>query len=199
MAGMSESEFARRIKHSPGYVNKLKEEGRLVFTKDGRVNAPASEKLIAQTGGGRPDVAERHAAAKTATKAAEAKKTDKAGQGMPEAKKTQPAPQDEAPGEKLVDAKTRKESAQADQEEMKAKQMAGNLIAREDVDAAMRFIGGAVRAAFDVFPDQTAPLVAPITDMAEIHETISQACHDALHSIGDAIKRQVEQLARVPE
>ena len=72
--------------------------------------------------------------------------------------------------------------------------MIGNLVPREDVDAAMRFIGGAVRAAFDVFPDQTSPLVAPVTDLAEIHETLSQACRDALHGIGDAIKRQQDEL-----
>ena len=92
--------------------------------------------------------------------------------------------------ERLVDAKTRKESAQADQEEMKAAQMAGNLLAREDVDAAMKFLGAAVRAAMEVFPDQTAPLVVASTDMNEIHATLTDACRNVLADIGAAIQRQ---------
>ena len=201
MAGMSESEFARRIKRSPSYINKLKEEGRLVFTKDGRVNAPASEKLIAQTGGGRPDVADRHAAAKTATKAAEAKKTESLGAGIGGEEKTAHSAtakaigsEQERIGNTLQASRAVKEKYAALKAKAEYETMIGDLIPREDVDAAMRFIGGAVRAAFDVFPDQTAPLVAPIADLAEIHETLSQACRDALHGIGDAIKQQQEEL-----
>lgn len=98
--------------------------------------------------------------------------------------------------ERLIDAKLRKESAQADQEEMKAAQMRGDLIPREEVDAAMKFIGGAVRAALEVFPDQTAPLVAPISDLTEINEVLAQACRDALHGIGEAIERQKKDMER---
>ncbi len=201
MAGMSESEFARRIKRAPSYINKLKEEGRLVFTKDGRVNAPASEKLIEQTGGGRPDVAQRHAVARTATKATEAKKAQKAGQGILGEEKNAHAPTAQASaadheriGNSMQAARAVKEKYSALKAKAEYETMIGNLVPREDVDAAMRFIGGAVRAAFDVFPDQTSPLVAPVTDLAEIHETLSQACRDALHGIGDAIKRQQDEL-----
>lgn len=87
-------------------------------------------------------------------------------------------------------AMARKISAQADQEEMKAAQMAGNLIAREDVDAAMRFLGAAVRAAMDVFPDQTAPVVCAVTDLNETHALLTDACRNVLADIGAAIERQ---------
>ena len=87
-------------------------------------------------------------------------------------------------------AMARKISAQADQEEMKAAQMAGNLIAREDVDAAMRFLGAAVRAAMDVFPDQTAPIVCAVADLNETHALLTDACRNVLADIGAAIERQ---------
>ena len=201
MTWMSQSAFARRIGHSPSYVTKLKDEGRLVMTASGKVDAEASEKLIAQTGGSRPDVAQRHAAAKTATKATEAKKTQNAGQGILGEEKNAHAPTAQASaadheriGNSLQASRAVKEKYSALKAKAEYETMIGNLVPREDVDAAMRFIGGAVRAAFDVFPDQTAPLVAPVTDLAEIHETLTQVCRDALHSIGDAIKRQQEEL-----
>lgn len=203
MTGMSQSAFARRIGHSPSYVTKLKDEGRLVLTTDGKVDAVASEKLIAQTGGGRPDVAQRHAAAKTATRAAGAKKTQSLGNGIGDEEKAAHAPTAKASaadheriGNSMQAARAVKEKYSALKAKAEYETMIGNLVPREDVDAAMRFIGAAVRAGFDVFPDQTAPLVAPVTDLAEIHETLAQACHDALHGIGDAIKRQIEQLSK---
>ena len=194
---MSKSAFARRIGHSPSYVTKLKDEGRLVLTSDGRVDAEASEKFIEQTGGGRPDVAQRHASAKTAKKATEAKKTN----GIGGEQKTAHAPTAQAGaadheriGNSLQASRAVKEKYSALKAKAEYETMIGNLVPREDVDAAMRFIGTAVRAVLDVFPDQTSPLVAPVTDLAEIHETLAQACRDALHSIGDAIKRQQDEL-----
>lgn len=201
MSGMSKSAFARRIGHGPSYVTKLKDEGRLVLTADGKVDAEASERLIAQTGGGRPDVAARHAAAKKAPRAAGAKKTQNIGHGIGGEQKTAhgaTAPAGAADHERIGNSLQASRAVKEKYSALKAKAeyetMIGNLVPREDVDAAMRFIGGAVRAAFDVFPDQTAPLVAPVTDLADIHETLTQVCHDALHGIGDAIKRQQEEL-----
>ena len=186
---LSLSAFARLQGCRPSYVTKLKAEGRLVLTPAGKVIVGETLALIEQTRGGRPDVTARH----DVQRAAGSDKSVSAGQSKGSGEKTPKTPRSEGE-ERLVDAKLRKESAQADQEEMKAKQMAGNLIAREDVEAAMRFIGGAVRSALEVFPDQTAPLVAPISDLAEINEVLTQACRDALHSIGDVIERQKKEL-----
>ena len=77
---------------------------------------------------------------------------------------------------------------------MKAAQMAGNLIAREDVDAAMKFLGASVRAAMDVFPDQTAPVLCAVTDLNETHAVLTEACRNVLHDIGVAIERQIAAL-----
>lgn len=190
------TEFARLQGVRPSYVTKLKDHGRLVLTEDGkRVRVAESIALIEQTAGGRIDVSARHAAARAAgneISPSDRPKVTEPGKNAANAKDERKGGQDE----RLVDAKLRKESAQADQEEMKAAQMRGELIPREDVEAAMKFIGGAVRAALEVFPDQTAPLVAPISDMTEIHEALTQACRDALHGIGEAIERQKKELEK---
>ncbi len=191
---LSLSAFAKLQGVRPSYITKLKEHGRLVLTNDGkRVRVAESIDRIAQTAGGRIDVAARHASRRDAGGSIAAQDV---GQGAETEKN---APEGEGGAGKdvrLVDAKLRKESAQADQEEMKAAQMRGDLIPKEDVDAAMRFIGGAVRAALEVFPDQTAPLVAPIVSLDEVHELLTQACRDALMSVGEAIERQKAEIAK---
>lgn len=189
---LSFTEFARLQGVRQSYVTKLKDHGRLVLTDNGkRVRVAESIALIEQTAGGRIDVSARHAAARAAGDVKTPLDRPEATEGKKNASNAKSG-QDE----RLVDAKLRKESAQADQEEMKAAQMRGELIPREDVEAAMKFIGGAVRSALEVFPDQTAPLVAPISDLAEIHEVLAQACRDALHNVGDAIDRQKKELEK---
>lgn len=60
--GLSRRAFAEQIGMSVGWVQKLVETGRCVMTPDGKINGPASRALMAQTQGGRTDVAERNAA-----------------------------------------------------------------------------------------------------------------------------------------
>jgi phage terminase Nu1 subunit (DNA packaging protein) len=198
MTTATRKEFAEIIGVRPSYITKLGHEGRLVLTPDGkRVEVEATQEMIARTTGGRPDVASRHAAARGEAKAVPA--MGRAGRAGKNAPKRENEGGENSDPERLVDAKTRKERAQADQEEMKAEQMRGNLVAKEDVDAAMKFVGGAIRAALEVMPDQLAPLVAPITDLAEVHELITQTCRDAIYSVGEAIKRQDEEIGKIKQ
>ena len=192
-AVMSKSAFAAHLGLAPSYITALAKAGRLVLDGEGRtarVKVGESLALIEATQSGRFDVARRHAAAR--------RRGANAGQGEAQVRSTPenaPKRDSESPDpERLVDAKTRKESAQADQEEMKAAQMAGNLIAREDVDAAMKFLGASVRAAMDVFPDQTAPVLCAVTDLNETHAALTEACRNVLHDIVAAIDRQLYQM-----
>lgn len=193
-AVLSKSDFAKLLGLVPSYVTALIKAGRVVLDGEGRaarVRVAESLALIEATQAGRFDVARRHAAAR--------RQGANEGGGIPLLRSTTEnaakRDSDDAEPERLVDAKTRKESAQADQEEMKAAQMAGNLIAREDVDAAMKFLGAAVRAAMDVFPDQTAPVLCAVTDLNETHALLTESCRNVLLDIGAAIERQREQLA----
>lgn len=190
---LTKGEFATWLGVAPSYITALLKVGRIVLDGEGRnarVKVAESIALIESTSAGRFDVARRHAAAR--------QRSDKAGQGEAISRSTpENAPKRDAESrddERLVDAKTRKESAQADQEEMKAAQMAGNLIARDDVDGAMRFLGAAMRAAMEVFPDQNAPVLCAVTDLNEIHATLTEACRNVLTDIGAAIERQQQNL-----
>ena len=181
--------FADHLGLAPSYVTALIKAGRVVLEGEGRtakVKVAETMALIESTSAGRFDVARRHAAARLGREknapVMEVLRSTPENAGKRES--------DSPDSERLVDAKTRKESAQADQEEMKAAQMAGNLIAREDVDAAMRFLGASVRAAMEVFPDQTAPIVCAVSDLNETHAVLTDACRNVLADIGAAIERQ---------
>jgi len=192
---MKKGDFARFLGLAPSYITALCKAGRVVLEGEGRgalVKVGETVALIEATQAGRFDVARRHAAARR--RGANEGAADTQVRSTPK----NPAERDSESHdpERLVDAKTRKESAQADQEEMKAAQMAGNLIAREDVDAAMKFLGASVRAAMDVFPDQTAPVLCAVTDLNETHALLTEACRNVLHDIGVAIERQQGQLQR---
>lgn len=193
-ATLTKGEFAQYLGLVPSYITALIKAGRVVLDGEGRaarVKVAESVAMIESTQAGRFDVARRHAAAR--------RQSPNAGADMAMLRSAPgSAPKRDAENhdsEKLVDAKTRKESAQADQEEMKAAQMAGNLIAREDVDAAMKFIGASVRAAMDVFPDQTAPVLSAVTDLGETHALLTEACRNVLHDIGVAIEQQMAALS----
>lgn len=192
-ATMKKGDFARFLGLAPSYITALVKAGRVVTDGEGRgalIRVGESVALIEATQAGRFDVARRHAAARRRGA------FEVPGDGVPRST-PENAPKRDSEShdpERLVDAKTRKESAQADQEEMKAAQMAGNLIAREDVDAAMKFLGASVRAAMDIFPDQTAPILCAVSDLNETHALLTEACRNVLHDIGVAIERQQGQL-----
>lgn len=196
MTAATRKEFAALAGYSPSYVTKLGKEGRLVLTADGRVDVEATQRLIDQTGGTRPDVAARHADSRRAG----AKKTGGEWVDKGEAEKTPQRPavsgggETERIGNSLQASRAVKEKYAALRAKAEYETLIGGLIPREDVEAAMRFIGGAVRAALEVLPDQTAPLVAPIADLAEIHDALQTACRDALHAITDAMARQKEEI-----
>ena len=192
---LGKKEFAQYLGLAPSYITALIAAGRVVLDGEGRrarVKVAETLAMLESTGGARFDVARRHAAARRSAKNEGEDSAFPRSTGKNAAKRDSESRDDE----RLVDAKTRKESAQADQEEMKAAQMAGNLIHRDDVDAAMKFLGAAVRAAMEVFPDQTAPLVVATTDMNEIHATLTDACRNVLADIGAAIQRQQAALSK---
>ena len=62
MSGLTRRAFAIEIGKSVGYVQKLVDTGRCILTPDGKIDGPASLARIAETQGGRTDVADRWAA-----------------------------------------------------------------------------------------------------------------------------------------
>ena len=169
--------FAARMGWNKSTVTRLKQHGRLVM--DGsRVDVEASIKRIEETGGMRDDVAERHAAAR-------------AGKGGK-------APEAPARGENRADAQARKEAAAADLLEIELAQKRGQVIAKDDVDQALKALATAVRTRIDVLPDQLAPLVAPVTDLQEVHALLAEHGRLILSGVADELQRAAETLGKVP-
>ena len=194
---VTRAEFARRMGVNRSTVTRWAEHGRLVLLTDGSVDAEASRLRIAQTSGGRDDVAARHAAARPQGGPQDAP----AGQGGTAS--TTP-PVDNAlegrnpprlPGvETRAEAQARKEALAADLLELELAEKRRSLLPADDAQAAFRAIGAAVRAALDVLPDQTAPLVAPVTDLDECHALLADACRNALSAVGAALERAKSEL-----
>jgi hypothetical protein len=198
---VTRKQYAEHRGCAPSYVTALGKQGRLVLDAQGRVLVAETDALIANTGGDRPDVSARHATGRTQSAA---KAQTDAGQGMESTppEKTPPRPAAAFAGEQIGNSMAASRAVKEKYAALTAKidyeTKMRALVPREDVDAAMRFIGAAVRAAFDVLPDQTAPLVGPITDLAEIHEALTEACRNALHNIGTTIARQQAEITKEP-
>lgn len=203
--------FAAILGVEPSYVTKLKQQGRLVFADAAqrKVLIAESRELIEQTAGTRSDVAQRNQEKreeKAPALAADVPAFQAKGKG-----KGKKADEDSKASavEQVYEGLTLKEmSLRIKRAEMLAKeadskikqfdaaQKAGNLIPREEVDAAMKFIGAAVRAQADVYADQTTPLVAPITDLNEVHEILAQSRKDELAELGQVIEKQRAELQK---
>lgn len=193
---LSKSAFARFINRKPSYVTSLLREGRLVMEGAGRgakVRVKESLAKMAATRGARDDVAARWA--------------EMAGSEVPEAAGAPETPPAASGGPVVADlvadlreerarAELRRTKALADQEEMAAGKMRGELIAREDVDAFCKAIGAAFRAALDVLPDQVAPIVAPVTALDECHAILTDARNNALERLGHEIARRRDELVK---
>lgn len=193
MSATTQADFARLQGWNRSTVTRLKQAGRLVLDDRGHVEVEASLRRIEETGGMRFDVAARHA-----------KNRGQAGvTPQPEAEIATPAASDATaaaterqPGcENRASAQARKESAAADLMEIELAQKRGNLIPREDVDAALKHFAAAARARLDVLADQLAPVVAPVTDMDEIHALLSEYHRGVLAGIADDLQRAEGALA----
>lgn len=194
----TQAEFAAAQGWHRSTVTRLKQAGRLVM--QGRmVEVAASLARIEETGGMRFDVAARHAAnrAQPVTQPAqpEAEKTAQAplagavkGTGSGDGAIAPPAA-GSGTGERRSDAQARKEAALADLAEMDVQQKRGNLIPKDDVDAALRSFATSVRARLDVLPDQLAPLLAPVSDLDEIHALLAEHARSILAAVADDMGR----------
>lgn len=192
----SKSAFAARLGKAPSYVTRLKDDGRLVLADDGKsVDVAASLRLIEQTAGNRPDVTDRWNNARSAKSMADVGGATTSPEKTPQ-RHTAQADAAEKIGSSLQAARAVKEKYAAMTAKVEYEKLMGNLIAREDVDAVLRFVGATVRSLLDVFPDQYAPVLCATTDIHETHAALSDACRAVLDDIGLAIERQKTAIAK---
>ena len=178
-ATLTKSAFAEYLGLKPSYISALVKAGRLVLDGEGRaarVKVAESLALIEATTAGRFDVARRHAAARA--------RRAQTGEGIPQVRSTSEngSKRDSDDGDSgmmvetksRIDARARKEIAQADQEEMKAAQMARDLTKVDFVKAALGDAGATVRALCDVYPDQHAAPLSAMSDISDVHAYLSE-------------------------
>lgn len=181
MTTVTRAEFARRMGVNKSTVTRWAEKGQIVLAGKG-VDADASWQRLQDTGGARPDVADRHAA----------ERGSKVGSGdTAPAQPSAPAAQqaEDRVGNSYQAARAVKEKYAALGAKLDYERAVGNLIPKEDVDLALRSFAASVRAKLDVVADQIAPLVAPVSDLDEVHALVSEHMRGILAAVADDMSR----------
>lgn len=189
MTTETQSDFARRLGVDKAYITRLKRAGRLVLAPDGKVDVERSIALIEQTGGDRPDVADRFAKMRAGKRAA-------AGLTSDDTPLPQPPQGAEVIGSSLQTAKAIKEKYLALTAKIDYEQKVGNLIAKEDVDYALNAFATTVRAKAESLPDQLAPILAPITDLGDVHVILVEKIREFLDAVAEELRRCESELGR---
>ena len=168
---LSKKDFAVSQGWSPSYVTKLKEQGRLVLSPDGkRVNVQATlEKLNRTSDPSKNHVKELHAAARTERDVGKHIRPDAPSVGE-ESGSSDP---------KYWDNKTRREGALAALAELELAKKAGVLVERDRVQMVAFAAGRMLRDAVLNIPTQIAPVLAAMTDPWEVE----RALRDALRQV----------------
>ncbi len=198
---LGKKEFAAYLGQAPSHVTKLIKDGRVVLTGQGRtarVKVAESVALMEQTGGSRPDVAQRHSqqrAANAKTQQSQGNHTDYA-EKIERGATVQGDGGSDRIGSSYQTARAVKEKYAALTAKAEYETLIGNLIPREDVDAVLRFVGAAVRSLMDVYPDQNAPVLCAVSDIHEVHAHLTDACREVLAQLGAAIERQKQTIAK---
>lgn len=168
---LKQAAYARLRGVAKSHVTKLKQTGRLVITPRGLVDVAASDALIAQTGGLRPDVAERLAEQRGAPAvvapgaAANAPADSTPADGAdhraadPDAADPDAADQGEKKpkGSAAADLRRRREEAKREAKLIELGLLRGALLERADVDHVATDLGVTLRAALDAAVERLAP------------------------------------------
>ncbi|NNM70185.1 MAG: terminase small subunit [Gallionella sp.] len=170
---LSKSAFAAKQGWSPSYVTKLKDQGRLVLSKDGKqVDVDATLMLLGHTGDpGKEGVRQHHATARidqhvgSQIRANSPNEPDANGKADP----------------KYWDAKARREDTLAELAQLELARQRGNLVVRQRVEAMSFAAGRMLRdTMLGALPTQLAPELASMTDPFEIEVKLRNALRQIL-------------------
>lgn len=196
MTHETRADFARRVGWNKSSVTRAAQDGRVVI-ENGLVNVEASlEKIEAMAS----PYAHHRAHA----------------QQLAEARKPNPSavaaamnamrPIDTPPlltGESIEELNRRLKKAEADKREheadmarMERETMAGNLIAREDVEFALDDFGATLRSLMDNLADRLAPVVHPLQTIEETHAALSEAAQDVLQTMHDRLVQRANERSK---
>lgn len=99
---------------------------------------------------------------------------------MANQRKQKPDADAPADGISLYEAQRRRTLAQAKQEEIKAQQLAGELVDRETIKTEWLKTAAAIRNRLLAIPTKTAPLVLAVKTLPEVKRILEDQIHEAL-------------------
>lgn len=197
MTHETRADFARRMGWNKSSVTRAVESGRVVL-ENGLVNVEASlEKINALAS----PYAHHRAHAQQLAESRQQKITPAAVEAAlramaPPEKPVEPLPAGESIEElnrRLKKAEADKREHEADMARMERETMAGNLIAREDVEFALDDFGATLRSLMDNLADRLAPVVHPLQTIEETHAAINEAAQDVLQTMHEQLARRAQE------
>lgn len=189
---LSKSQFAVSQGWSPSYVTKLKDQGRLVFSEDGKlVDVPATLVILKRTQDpGKESVRQHHADERSDKHVGAHVKFDAPSEDDPVSE------QNATRNPKYWDAKARREDMLADLAQLELGEKRGTLVDRKRVEAMSFAAGRMLRDAVLGLPTQLAPELANMTDAFQVEIRL----RDALRQIfADMSKMSVDDLDKAME
>ena len=174
-------EFAQLIGVAKSYVTKLKEQGRLVMTEDGkRVDVEASKARIAATADpSKPDVS--------------AKWTKPTPPANPPADDSDDAPA--SGGSKYHDARAAKEHYAALSAKLDYEKAIGKVVNKADVQAVVEDVITQFRQGLENLPYRLAPELVGL-DLDGIRAALKQEVFDSLAKMQRGFLRQMDEIGK---
>ena len=174
---LTRAEFARANGYSKSSVTRFQQAGRLVMVGD-LVDPVASLKRIADTSDpARDDVVRRHAEGRADRASSPTQGASGATAGA------------------YHSARAVKEKYAALSAKLEYEKAAGDLIAKSDVDTSLQSFATSVRVRIELMPDQLAPILAPISDIDEIHALLSAHVREILTAVAMDMERAARAAA----
>jgi hypothetical protein len=185
---VSKSAFAKIYGCGLSYVTKLKDEGKLVLSEDGRqVNVEASLRLIESTRDiSKLGVRERWAAYRN-------------GQDLPAPPASVASSQSASSVDPREDnssayhrARTEREQIDAQLKRLELRKLLGEVSEVAPMIKAVHDSHAAARAALLQLPDRLAGQVAPETDPAKVHDLLRAECERVCNTMVREVERMLE-------
>lgn len=176
MQTLNQTQFAKHLGYTKGYVSQLKSSGRLVFAENGLVDVEASNIKIAETADpNRDDVKARHAIERSEKTVRPAEKT----------KKTKDPNQ-----VTFSDGRAKEQHYKALNAEIEYKKTINELVSKADMQAAVIDLVTAFRQELENLPHRIgADLVGK--DLADIRSAIKRSVHDVLQNLERGFEKKM--------
>lgn len=183
MTTESRADFARRMGWNRSSVTRAVKDGRVVLV-DGMVDVEASLAKI-------DALASPYAHHRAHAQQLEDERAQKAAGDAP----AQPMAHEglEALNLRLKRAEADKREHEAEMARMERETMAGNLIAREDVEFALDDFGATLRSLMENLADRLAPVVHPLQSMEETHAALAEAAQDVLQTMNESLLKRAHE------